>query len=120
MRLNTRLICLAAAVVLVGSNWTLDRFCDTYLSVSLARPPVTTPAEQVCWESSSGAMVKVFYLGLLVLAVAAVFGDGESRPPLARMGLRAAGLFGVLIALCMLTLAFVTLHFYGNLNPNFP
>jgi len=121
MRLNTRLICLAAAVVLVGSHWTLDHFCDTYRSVSLAGPPAfTTPAEQVCWQRSSGAMYWVFYLGLLALVVAGAFGDRESRPPLARIGLQAAVFLGVLLALGMLTLSFVTLHFYGNLDPNFP
>ena len=122
LHVSTRLTCLAAAVVLAASHWTLDHFCDVYRLNSLGRigrPQVPTPAEQICWHQSSGYLMAALYLGLLLLAVAGILGDGASRPAPVRIGLRACVFLGVLTALGMLTLAIVTLHFYNNLDPEF-
>jgi hypothetical protein len=121
LHLTTRLTCLVAAVALLGSYWALDHFCDVYRLNSLNPTPkleYTSPAEQICWQHSGGGMMAAQYLGLLVLAVAGILGDGASRPPALRIGLRALVFLGVTAALGMLSLAVVTFYFYNNLDPN--
>ena len=59
------------------------------------------------------------YLGLLLLAVAGILGDAESRPAFVQIGLRTCVFLGVLAALGLLSLSVVTLHFYNNLDPTF-
>lgn len=122
LHVGTRLTCLAAAVVLAVSHWTLDHFCDVYRLNSLGRivrTEVPTPAEQICWQQSGGGLVAALYLGLLLLAMAGILGDGTSRPASVKIGLRACVFLGVLAAFGMLTLALVTLHFYNHLDPGF-
>ena len=122
LQVGTRLTCLAAALVLVGSWVALGRYCDAYRSETRTQPPpYATPAEQVCWHVSGGAMAAAFYLGLAALAVAALLAaDHGSDGRLRAISARVLTFGGVLVALVMLTLILVTLYFYNHLDPNDP
>lgn len=114
-KLDNKVLSIAAAAVLLGSYWILDRFCDTYTVTMLARSPIyRVPAEPVCWHSD----YLVFPLGfaLVALGIAAFAGAGTAGRFVARI----LSFLGVLITLSMSTLSFVVVFFSSRLDPNDP